>query len=590
MDDQYLQPDPAVLRRVELLLDQIDELPTLGAVALRLLELTADDEADVGEIIEMVGSDPSIAGKVLAMCRCAARGRVRDVTSIERAVLLLGFDAVRSAVLSVQVFEVCDTMLSAAGQQAPTQPRFNRVAYWQHSLAVAMLCEGIAGRATALQHVMPGEAFLSGLLHDIGMLALHVLLPESFDRVCRFAEAQGISLNQACSRVIGLDANTAGKRLASHWQLPASLVDTLWLHGQPSATLPDVPHKAQIQLVTLADAIARQQYIAPMGHSAPDIAAADLCAAIGIEQSALGALAADLHAQVTERASHFGLDIPQDDTVLLHAISRANAALGRANASLRARARIAQQQTRIINAIREFHQCISADQSVMETLASIVRSASSALGGGDFAMLFQPAPGQLCELTEFTRAGRPTRTQMIDRPAITQSLREQMHQSPVSTAAVTALPWLLEHLEDVEPSQLRLVPLKCDSPCAAALLMNNAEDTRCDEASLDALSCTWAMMLSAATYHASARHVSEQLAESNRYLVEAQQTIARNQTMAALGEIAAGAAHEMNNPDGHHLRAVADAGRCAALTRTAADRPADRGADAQTQRHDFRPA
>lgn len=128
-------------RRVELILHELESLPTLSAVAVRILALTTDEDAEAKEVIRLVSSDPALASKVLALCRCHDRGRGSRVTTVERAVLLLGFEAVRCAVLSVQVFEVLDRITSQGGERLERNPVFDREAFWLHALATAAVSE-----------------------------------------------------------------------------------------------------------------------------------------------------------------------------------------------------------------------------------------------------------------------------------------------------------------------------------------------------------------------------------------------------------------------------------------------------------------
>ena len=191
-------PQAQQVRRVELILQQLEELPTLSAVAVRLLDLTTSETSEAQEVIELVGSDPALASKVLKLCRCHSRGRASIVKSIDRAVILLGFEAVRSAVLSVQVLELFDGVPSAGSELRNGPPVFDRKMFWQHCLAVGITCEMLVEGTTLRGRMSRGEAYVSGLLHDLGQLVLHLVMPESFDRVIELAESQGVPLDQAC--------------------------------------------------------------------------------------------------------------------------------------------------------------------------------------------------------------------------------------------------------------------------------------------------------------------------------------------------------------------------------------------------------
>ncbi len=100
------------MRRVELILQQLEELPTLSAVAVRLLDLTTSETSEAKEVIDLVASDPALSSKVLKLCRFHSRGRASIVKSIDRAVILIGFEAVRSAVLCVLVLELFEVVPS----------------------------------------------------------------------------------------------------------------------------------------------------------------------------------------------------------------------------------------------------------------------------------------------------------------------------------------------------------------------------------------------------------------------------------------------------------------------------------------------
>src|SRR5512143_1252469 len=89
--------------QVELILAQIDALPTLSPVAMQLLQLTIDERVQARDLVRLIESDPSLASRMLAMVRRADRGVATD--SIERAVVMLGFNAVRSLALSIEIFE-----------------------------------------------------------------------------------------------------------------------------------------------------------------------------------------------------------------------------------------------------------------------------------------------------------------------------------------------------------------------------------------------------------------------------------------------------------------------------------------------------
>ena len=98
-------PDNLQVKRIELIVQQLDHLPTLPAVAMRVLDATANGESETSEIVSLISSDVSLTTRILQLVHRADLGVRGDVNTVDRAVMLLGFEAVRSAVLAISVFE-----------------------------------------------------------------------------------------------------------------------------------------------------------------------------------------------------------------------------------------------------------------------------------------------------------------------------------------------------------------------------------------------------------------------------------------------------------------------------------------------------
>src|ERR1041384_308016 len=167
-------------KRVELILQQLDELPTLPTVALRVLEVTRSDESSTADVVKLISSDQSLTARILQLVQRADLG-AHDVTTLDRAVSLLGFEWARSAVLAGSVFQ------AFKGTDGKPSSHFNRDDFWKHSIAVAVCAESLALAMPAEKKIDATEAFVCGLLHDLGKVALDAALPKSFDRVVEAA-------------------------------------------------------------------------------------------------------------------------------------------------------------------------------------------------------------------------------------------------------------------------------------------------------------------------------------------------------------------------------------------------------------------
>ncbi len=577
-----LVPAPPKSRRIELILREVDSLPTLPAIAARLLSITTSDESDAREVVKLVSSDPALTAKVLRLCKRADLGVRQDVLTIDRAVVLLGFDAIRNAVLSIKVFELFEQV----GQQTDNDNgngngqrdidsqsdfdwtcnvRFDRVSFWRHSLAVAIVAEQIAAAHPGDRDLNPSEAFVCGLLHDIGKLALHYVLPKSFARVIELTDLNQGNIAEFERRILGIDHHTAGKRLAEQWKLPHRLHDCIWLHGSGYESLPRFEHRRMVGLVSLADRIARRQHIGYSGNFTFQQTTARLAESLGFKPQVVQQCTKNLLEELGRRCEALGLDDEPSAELFLQSIQQANQTLGRLNEALARRSRLAQVQARVLDAVSAFHAQITPTDSVQDVLDAVVMSARTALGEGFYAMLFQgrsrgPEPHAWL-MCHYNGQGHPTRSQYIEPPPHMPHLSELALDQPASMSLIGLLPWITDFLQDApDPRTVRLMPLSSGwntsqslvgsdhgSPTAQAVLLHDRAALPAS-APLSALCRTWAAAIAAASRHDGARRVGEELAEVNRALAEAQQRLLHTESMARLGEMAAGAAHEMNNP------------------------------------------
>jgi len=539
-------------RRVELLLQQVGSLPTLRAVAMQVLQAASDDRSSATHVVKLISNDPALSARVISLCRCSERGRGLDVRTLDRAVVLLGFEAVRSAVLALEVFELLDSRPSAGDEiraAGGARPAFDRVAFWRHSLGVACLAERLAPRSPAFRGISPGEAFLAGLLHDLGALTLHRLLPLSFDRACESADSRATSLDRACEAVIGMDSRTAGRRLAEHWQLPHALGDVMWLCGRPTKSLPDIPHRNLVSLITLADALARAASHGFVGHGSRVNDLSSLAASSTLGPAELESASASLAELVNQRAAILGLELPTTDAQVLDALSRANEHLGRMNAALRHQSALADRQTTALRAITLFHESAAPGCSVATVMGKVVHSAAGVFGGGFFCMLYQPRAGEDWLVSQFAADGRILRSDIVTPPPGSTAVADLADASQLSMQAIAMLPWLSDYTAEAgDIRKVNLLPLRCGWGVNAVLIHDCAVDGREEREHLEALGRTWAAAIAAAAQHEGAKRLGEHLAASHRMLVETQQELARTAALASVGEMAAGAAHEMNNP------------------------------------------
>jgi len=541
--------DPLQSKRVELVLQQLEQLPTLPAIALRILELTGDADASFADVISLIESDVSLTARILSLVRRADLGVRGEVTTVERAVKLLGFDAVRHATLAISVFE------TLGGESAKAGPNFSREQFWKHSVAVACCAELIALQVKSDRKsegaLEPSEAFVCGLLHDLGKVALDAILPKSFSRVIEAANLLRGNIADLERTVIGLDHMVVGKRLAERWQLPATLRDTIWLHGQvPSALPPGVRNARMVNLITLADQLVREQHLGYSGNYSFTIPRQVLCDAVGVTSEQLAGVMQNLVEHMEPRAAALRLGQSTTSELYQQALSQANQELGRVSGQLAAKNKRLAMRAKFFDALAEFQSELHADAPPSMVLQAIGQTAVTALDVRSVAVFSLVPANRYADVMLLNDQGEIITSSIISCPSRPQ--RPETGDGPVLSAG-DELEWLLNDISPRLPHDHRFwMCLEADGACVGGIVWGGAtgESQRLSPQAqeLTALATGWGLALRTSQIRDEARQLAEQLAEVNRQLQSAQSEVLRSRMMISVGEMAAGAAHEMNNP------------------------------------------
>ncbi len=542
-------PDQLREKRVELILQQLEELPTLPAVAVRVLEVTAKENSSAKEVGELIASDPALSARLLQLVHRADSGVRGEVTSVDRAVLLLGFEAVRSAVLAISVFQ------TMGGTTKKEDGNFSREEFWKHCVAVAACAELLADSLVQIwgkdAQVDPAAAFTAGLLHDLGKVALDAALPKSFSRVIEAADMLRGNIADVERTVIGLDHMVVGKRLAERWQLPAELRDAIWLHGQLPAALPStVKNPRLVNLITLADILVREQHLGYSGNYMFSTPKQVLLDAVGLNAEHVAKAMSRLVEEIEPRARALGLGQATSNELYQQALTQANKELGRVSGQLASKNRRLAIRAKFFDALSGFQAELRPDAPTQTVLQAIGQTAISVLDV-TVAGAFSISPGaNFAETLLFDQTGSVFDTTLIDCP--TRPAAPPAGDGPVLPAG-DSIDWLISAVSPRLPFDQRYwICLEADGQCIGGVFWGapTGESTRLSTQTqeITAISSGWGLALRMAQIREEARTLAEQLADANRKLHSAQDEIHRGKMMISVGEMAAGAAHEMNNP------------------------------------------
>jgi len=196
-------------------LRQTKNLPTLPGIVAKLSRMAEDPDTTTEQMGKVISQDYILAAKLLKLVNSAFYGFPQRISSISSAIILLGFNVVKSLIISASIFEVMEDQ---------------DVELWQHSLGCAVACNVIASRLGVKD---PEEVSTAGLIHDIGKMAIKMELPEEYGMINRLMQERGVSMRQAELEVLGLDHAEAGGWLAKGWNLPAKLIEPVTCHHDP---------------------------------------------------------------------------------------------------------------------------------------------------------------------------------------------------------------------------------------------------------------------------------------------------------------------------------------------------------------------
>lgn len=262
-------------------LGRIQSLPALSNVVTKIISLADDPMVSGQQVADVVEKDQSMVAVILKIVNSPFYGLNRRVSSIHHAIVLLGYRAIRNVALS--------TTLLNTFRGSGADRRFHRKRFWRHSVGTATAAKLLARR---LRRGDAEEAFLAGLIHDMGRIILDHYFSGEFTRILDLRATENVPLLEAERRVVGLDHAEIGGLVARQWNFPPQIADAIGFHHRPA----DAQDGGEIALlVQVADALShrneRMEIAAEEGTpSGPSSASSDQLRYLGNEPSALAAL------------------------------------------------------------------------------------------------------------------------------------------------------------------------------------------------------------------------------------------------------------------------------------------------------------
>jgi putative nucleotidyltransferase with HDIG domain len=230
--------------RIEILINNLDELPTLPSVFFTVNKMLSDPRTSAIDIGNAISLDQVIASKILKLANSSFYGFTSRVNTIPHAVAVLGFSSTKNIVLTTSVLSTLNLKTKIKG--------FSLADFWKHSAAVGTIAKLIANESYPQKRE---EVFVAGLLHDIGKLILAICAPDFFAETLKLAISKGCLFLEVEKEVVGISHPEIVAYINNKWNLPEEIAEVIVNHHK---SIDNADENAMLTaIVQLADVLAR---------------------------------------------------------------------------------------------------------------------------------------------------------------------------------------------------------------------------------------------------------------------------------------------------------------------------------------------
>ncbi len=546
MGSSHQHPEPfggtPSTQQIDLLCRDVELLPALTGTVRRVVDAVRDfpcasDERNglAQRIAALAECDPALAVRVFSLANARAP---QPHCALGAAASSLDPQALAGGMLALPLAEVESLPLPLAEM-------------WKHCQGVALLAERLARRLDSQLGVDPDLARSAGLLHEVGDYALALIYPKAYQRALHAARSAHGDTSRFLRSDLGVDGTTIARRLGERWHLSELMVRGIWLCRHAADSLPGLAEGALANLLGLADTLVRRAEIGFAAEASTQAPPRKVAEKLGLDWEDVQADLEDLPEQVQRQAEKIGLDETHDLTQRSQVLQDCNRQLDRLNRRLLNEVHDLRSAGHASQVLQGLADTLSPESAVPDVLARLGETLSqdpsaagpvvvysvdfSAQGRDVLAMCRHSAERQefACfQLREGARPFVPSASEPLDAVCdrLLAEAQDLMRWIPADGYVHEALSFAHQWVGGV----FRPAPTRAAGEQAQ----------RFRHATLDAAG----MALGIFQSRARAIRLGEQLASATQEYAQSRTAEATSQALEALGEMAAGAAHEINNP------------------------------------------
>lgn len=279
------------------------ELSSLPQVLVEVIRISNDEEASVADIASIIMKDPALTARLLRIVNSPYYGVAKKITTVQQAVLTVGIRTVTAVALAASIYDLFNTL----------KTKIDRKKFWRHSLEVALASRMIAVEAG---HEPADEAFVAGLLHDIGSLVLEASYPADFERICKLVES-GVRLTSAEEQTWGTNHARVGQFLLDQWALPDCITEAVGNHHVISEQDGNPPEQRLNRIVCLANHISKFRiFNMPQPDKEEFESKQIIAASLNLSDASLGNIEQSSISEVANEGAYLEIDIGSVEEIL----------------------------------------------------------------------------------------------------------------------------------------------------------------------------------------------------------------------------------------------------------------------------------
>ncbi len=535
--------DATASRKVELAVNELGSLSVPPCVAVQYLAKLAQGRFSPASVADTLECEPACAAAILSLAQRQAAGPVRQRHAVRLVLDRLDADEVRDALLRIKVtagFEI-----DFADQQLDAPARKDLIL---HSLAVACCAKRIAEAASGVD---PQLAWSAGLLHDLGKFALQDVMPKSLAAIAHEAQATNAGLCAIEHEHLGTNHTLLGKQLAQRWRLPEPIMLAIWLHHRDVAALESVAEARIALLVKAADGVARQAGIGQSGSFDAPEPLQEIAGSLGIPAKTLQQIHDELPQEVKRRSESLGFEIPRATAKYCDLIQSTAVDLARQHTKLSIEGRSLQAASGYLTFAQEFLHDVSSSLAAIDLAEEFAKRWQRFFQTGTVCICLTAGSRENALDTAIVEALGHSHKTVLEAPA-EDPIPKPLTSRFAMLDAQDRAEWLLNQLEaDFDRTQTKLLPLLADGRAIGlvAFELNYPADAELFAEKFQMAASLAGTILGLALATERQERLAERLSHENGRAKPASSEVHPiTKPVEALAEMAAGVAHELNNP------------------------------------------